>query len=591
MNIIKNVIDIDYKEQANKITKIIKVLEEISNNYITRYKFIFLDTLLNQWYTIDKNILKDKIDVFDDLHSIFIYNSYKYLLFILSYILKKHKISYDCIFIQLLCNISHKKKHLISIIENEQCKNIIKSQKINILNMKINNYETNKQINYEIKLLIDNEIKLYNRHIRNIFIYILIENNIQWLEKDKIGMSYNYLRMENKENINNALLQIYYNKWINYSFNGIDKLFMILPKKIKFCQCNNIIHIYKRKLRFIYKIFITNYNENYSTHLNLNEKKIKNKIRALLISYPLNKIFISRKAIIYSNFILYYYLISKNIFLIYSIFIFINKYIAKYKNNFMMNLKNAFNKKQRYYRKFGYKIEYLFFVTNNIISFYKYKAFSTAFNLMKNLASKGVTNTMKKYNLKKIKNYGKSGNKRKLLNIILLYDKFHNLKLKTSQKLFKYFIKWKILYKKCIYKDMMNNKNIIMQKIKNYDEKKNLLKIKLLQVKKLYRKKNKNKNKNSSNKNNNEKIMKQNNIIKKYVNKNKNMNGKLIEKIMISDNKPIDSKEFDDYFEDIQITYLDNLENLKNKNEPIIANLQSEINNLIKEIEILSNEV
>ena len=64
-----------------------------------------------------------------------------------------------------------------------------------------------------------------------------------------------------------------------------------------------------------------------------------------------------------------------------------------------------------------------------------------------------------------------------------------------------------------------------------------------------------------------------------------------MEKIMISDKKPIDSKEFDDYFENIQITYLDKLEILKNKNEPIIANLQSEINNLINDIEILSNEI
>ena len=589
MNIIKNDNYNDYKDQINKITELTKVVEKVSNNYITKYKFIFLDTLLNQWYAVDKNILKDKIDDFDNMHSLFIYNSYKYFLYILSYILGKHKISYEYIFMQYLYNISRKKKQLFSIINNEQYKNIIKSKEINILKMEINKYEINKKINNEITLLIDNDIKLFNRNIRRRFIYCLIDNNIQLLKKEKIGINYNYLRMENNETINNALIQIYYNKWINYSFNDVDKLFMVFTKKIKFCQCNNIINIYKRKLRFVYKIFINNYNEFYSTHLNLRERKIKNKLRALSIIYPLNKIFISRNASSYSYYILFYYSISKNIILIYIIFIFINKYISRYKNNFMINLKNVYNKKQIYFQKIAYKINYLFFITSNIISLHKYKIISNAFNSIKFLESKGVANNLNEYNLKKKKLIGKTVNKRELLNIILLYDKYHNFKMKFSHKLFKYFIKWKKLYKKCIFQEMMNNKNIIMKKIKKYEEKNNELKIKLHQAKKLYRKKKKNKS--NSNKKNNEKIIKQNNLKKKYANKDKNINGKLMEKIMISDNKPIDSKEFDDFFENIQLTYLDNLENLKNKNEPIIANLQSEINNLIKDIEVLTNEI
>ena len=587
MNIIKN--DNDYKDQISKITKLIKVFEKISNNYIHKFKFIFLDTLLNEWYTVDKNILKDKIDDFDDMHSLFIYNSYKYFIYILSYILRKHKISYDYIFMQFLYKISHKKKQLISIIKNEQYKNIIKNQEINIIKMKINKYELNKEIHFEISLLIDDDIKLFNRNIRKIFIYNLIGNNIQMLKKEKIGLNYNILRMNNKDNINNALIQMYYNKWIVNSLNDIYKLFIVFTKKIKFCQCNNIIQIYKRKLRFVYKIFINNYNEFYSSHLNLRERKIKNKLRALSIIYPLNKIIISRNINSYSYYILFYYSISKNILLIYIVFIFINKYIARYKNNFMINIKNIYNKKQRYFHKIEYKIKYLLFVISNIISFHKYKIVSNAFNSIKFLMSKGAANKLNKYNIKNKKIIGKAGNKRELLNIILLYDKYHNFKLKFSHKLFKYFIKWKILYKKCIFQEMMNHTNIIKKKIKNYDEKNNALKVKLLQIKKLYRKKKKNKS--NSHKNNNEKITKQNNIKKKCTKKDKNIKGKLMEKIMISDNKPIDSKEFDDYFDNIQITYLDNLENLKNKNEPIIANLQSEINNLINDIEILSNEI
>ena len=60
---------------------------------------------------------------------------------------------------------------------------------------------------------------------------------------------------------------------------------------------------------------------------------------------------------------------------------------------------------------------------------------------------------------------------------------------------------------------------------------------------------------------------------------------------MISENKTIDSNEFDDYFDELPMTYLDNLENLKNKNEPIITDLQCQINKLLNDIENLSNDI
>ena len=110
----------------------------------------------------------------------------------------------------------------------------------------------------------------------------------------------------------------------------------------------------------------------------------------------------------------------------------------------MTNIKNIYNKKQRYFQKIAYKIKYLFFVTSNIISFHKYKIISNSFNSIKFLVSKAATNNMNKYNIKNKKIIGKAGNKRELLNIILLYDKYHNFKLKFSNILFKYFIKWKI---------------------------------------------------------------------------------------------------------------------------------------------------
>ena len=64
-----------------------------------------------------------------------------------------------------------------------------------------------------------------------------------------------------------------------------------------------------------------------------------------------------------------------------------------------------------------------------------------------------------------------------------------------------------------------------------------------------------------------------------------------MEKIMISENRVIDTNEIDKYFDEISLNYLENLESLKNKNEPIIENLQNEINNLVKEIDILSNDL
>ena len=65
----------------------------------------------------------------------------------------------------------------------------------------------------------------------------------------------------------------------------------------------------------------------------------------------------------------------------------------------------------------------------------------------------------------------------------------------------------------------------------------------------------------------------------------------LMEKIMLSENERIDSNEFDNYFDELPINYLENLENLKNKNEPIISDLQCQINDLINEIDILSNNL
>ena len=78
-----------------------------------------------------------------------------------------------------------------------------------------------------------------------------------------------------------------------------------------------------------------------------------------------------------------------------------------------------------------------------------------------------------------------------------------------------------------------------------------------------------------------------NNIKEKISNKASNKNKKinLAEDIIkrIKTNELIDKSKSDN----IKLKYLNNLENLKNKNESIIDDLQSQINKLIKEIETL----
>ena len=143
-------------------------------------------------------------------------------------------------------------------------------------------------------------------------------------------------------------------------------------------------------------------------------------------------------------------------------------------------------------------------------------------------------------------------------------------KLGGGNNMKNYFLIWKIKTKKYTCEDFIRNKKIIKKKILEYKEKNKLMKNKILKMKKIIDKNKKRKS-----------IIKKEKIVKSE---------NLMEKIMISENKTIDSKEFDNYFDELPLSYLDNLENLKNKNEPIIQDLQAQINNLINEIDVLSNE-
>ena len=77
-----------------------------------------------------------------------------------------------------------------------------------------------------------------------------------------------------------------------------------------------------------------------------------------------------------------------------------------------------------------------------------------------------------------------------------------------------------------------------------------------------------------------------NNNIKEKINNNQNNKNK---KLKLSEDiiKIIKNNKINNKYDSLKLTYLKNLENLKYKNESIIANIQAQINKLINEIEEL----
>ena len=617
MNLIKNE---DNNFNDNKIIKIINLIETISNNYILKFKYIFLDILLNEWYMINKTILKEKIDDYTDINSILIYNSYKSILYIIINIFNKHKIKYYLHLNNIYHNIYLKEKYLKHIIDNNKSKNIIKKEYWNIFKCKINDILLKEEIGKHIIISFDKKNNVYETLVKNLFIDKFYYYNILFLRKEfsikKLCAINNY--NENEKIIMKNNCYLYLIKWINYSLKNMENQFSFYYNKIKFCQCNNIIYIYKRKLRNIYNIFINNYKVYYSYKFNNNEKKIKNEVEASSLIYLLKNIFIRRKKNIYIYFISFYYTLTKDMILLYSFLNIINKYLIRFKNIFMVNFK-------RYYNNRVNNIKYMYFILSKIIMLYKSKKILLFFNLMKRKVlnesynnniyvscTKNIINKKKKEN---IKNYGFSKNRNNLIKLIVIYDKKIKQKnLIINQNLINYLYKWKIITKQSLYNNLLQNKYLIKNKIQKYTKKNELVKNQLLQMKAIidktlfnnndYKGK-RNKNKINNNINNNNKSLKNNSKKDKEVKEIKEVKqvkeeekeekeikeDNLLEKIMISENKTIDSNEFDDYFDELPMTYLDNLENLKNKNEPIITDLQCQINKLLNDIENLSNDI
>ena len=599
MNLIKNEENDNKYIKNYKIINFIEIIEIISNNYILKFKFIFLDALLKEWYKINKYLIKEKEEEIENINSIYIYNCYKNILYFIKNIFNKYKIIYSSYFLYNIKIIYFKKSKLISIIKNKTNKNIIKKINWNTFKIINNNISLKKEIKEDILLSIDKINNKYKNRIMKLFMDKFIYRNINILKKEK---SIKQLYIKNKNNyINNEeifkknILFTHFNKWENYSFKDVGIIFDLYFEKNKYFQCKCVIYIYKRRLKMIYNIFINKYKKYYSSKLNINEKDTIKKYKTFFLLEPLKKYAIIKKINIFEYFISFYYLITKNNFLSFCLLNIINKYTYRIKKCFMINFKLYDNKKKR-------NTEYIYWILSNIFSFNKYKNISFIFSsTLDNKILNGDNNRFSENQIQKINKYNKNNiinlyfyNQKKIIKILLIYHKYSILKkMKNNKNKKNYFLKWKIASKKYTYKDFIQNKNIIMRKIQEYKEKNKLMQHKLLKIKKLalIDKKRKNNNKDIINKN----II--NNIRdKNTLNKNKDKKEKLVksenlmEKIMISENKTIDSNEFDNYFDELPLSYLENLENLKNKNEPIIQDLQTQINNLINEIDILSNE-
>ena len=81
--------NINYK--TNDIISFLQIVEKVINNYIFNCKYIFFDTLLNEWYNINKELITDKISELENINSIYFYNCHKYLIYTIINIAKKYK--------------------------------------------------------------------------------------------------------------------------------------------------------------------------------------------------------------------------------------------------------------------------------------------------------------------------------------------------------------------------------------------------------------------------------------------------------------------------------------------------------------------
>ena len=538
--------DNNNKYQINNITSFLEICENIFNNWIIKYKFTFMDILLNEWYNINKTLITDKINDLENINSIYIYNCHKYIIYIIFNIFDKYKTKI-ILNVFNIYNIDKMKNKLI----------MLRKFIFNDLKMKINTNEINSK----------NDLL----SIKALFFNFLINNSMKSLQKENlIEKKYiNTIVNKNKEIYLKINLFASFLNWKlnNDKFNNIESDISFYLYNIKYFQCKAIISIYKNKLKHIFILFINKILSKNKIIL-IKKKKTKNEILLLSLTYQLDRTNNSSKFNFFEKIISFYYLRTKMIFLFYIISFIFNNIINKYKNLFINNFKLFINKIDNN-RNLAQKI------ISNFIWFKNQKITSFSFNVLKKIQHfKTVTNISNKKAININILYNEK-NFKILIKLLTIYNIHRNFEYwKNKQNFSIYFNKWKLKAKLCEFKENNQINNLFKKKFESYNNKNIILKNKLQVIIKKNRK------------------MKKNDNIKENINnkKNKNKNKKLVLSKDIANiikNKDENINKTDN----LKLAYLYDLEELKNKNESIIFNLQSDINNLVKEIESLSVDI
>ena len=536
--------DNNNKYQINNITSFLEICENIFNNWIIKYKFTFMDILLNEWYNINKTLITDKINDLENINSIYIYNCHKYIIYIIFNIFDKYKTKI-ILNVFNIYNIDKMKNKLI----------ILRKFIFNDLKMKINTNEINSK----------NDLL----SIKALFFNFLINNSMKSLQKENlIEKKYiNTIVNKNKEIYLKIYLFASFLNWKlnNDKFNNIESDISFYLYNIKYFQCKAIISIYKNKLKHIFILFINKILSKNKIIL-IKKKKTKNEILLLSLTYQFDRTNNSSKLNFFEKIISFYYLRTKMIFLFYIISFIFNNIINKYKNLFINNFKLFINKIENN-RNLARKI------ISNFIWFKNKKITSFSFNVLKKIQHfKTVTNISNKKAININILYNEK-NFKILIKLLTIYNIHRNFEYwKNKQNFSIYFNKWKLKAKLCEFKENNQINNLFKKKFESYNNKNIILKNKLQIIIQKNRKK------------------KINNNIKENINNKKNKNKKLVLSKDIANiikNKDENINKTDN----LKLTYLSDLEDLKNKNESIIFNLQSDINNLVKEIESLSVDI
>ena len=218
---------------TNDIISFMQIINKVINNHIFKFKYTFFDTLLNEWYNINKVLITDKISELENINSIYFYNCHKYLIYTIINIYNKYKAKsiYNILYFYNIKLIQTKLIIIRKIIFDK-----LKSK------IKYNNYTIN-----DLLLL------------KSVFLYYLSKNNTIVLQKENDIMG-KYINLQiNKDNkINNEMnLLIALSKWKFNSNKFIcdGNVISFYLDKLKFFRCTAFVHIYKKKLKQLYNIF------------------------------------------------------------------------------------------------------------------------------------------------------------------------------------------------------------------------------------------------------------------------------------------------------------------------------------------------